>query len=115
VLRGEERWRVGNVRGTAGLGVTSFVETGRLWLGDAALGADTPWRWAAGGGIVLAIPPRSQRLWRAEVAIPFNRGAGGEVEIRLSSADFTPRLWLEPFDLRRSGRRSPLGDLFSWP
>jgi hypothetical protein len=115
VLRGEERWRVGNVRGTAGLGVTTFMETGRLWRGDAALGSDTPWRWAAGGGIVLAIPPRSQRLWRAEVAVPLNSGAGGRVEIRLSSADLTPRWWMEPFDLRRSGRRSPLGDLFSWP
>ena len=115
VLRSEERWRLGDLRGTAGLGVTAFAEGGRLWLGDAALGTDTPWRVSLGAGIVLAIPPRSQRLWRAEFAVPLSQGAGGGFEVRLSSADRTPRWWHEPHDLRRSGRRSPLGDVFSWP
>jgi hypothetical protein len=115
VLRAEERWRLGDLRGTSDLGVTAFVEGGRLWRGDAALGTDTPWRLALGGGIVLAIPPRSQRLWRAEFAIPLSADAGGRFEVRLSAADRTPRWWMEPHDLRRSGRRSPLGDLFSWP
>ncbi|HJU74656.1 MAG TPA: hypothetical protein VJ717_12980, partial [Gemmatimonadaceae bacterium] len=115
VFRSEERWRFGNVRRTAHVGVTAFLETGRLWLGDAALGADTPWRWGLGTGLVVAVPPRSQRLWRAEIAIPLTSGAGGRFEVRLSSADRTPRWWVEPNDLRRSGRRTPLGDLFSWP
>ncbi|MGH7714008.1 MAG: hypothetical protein ACREOG_22200, partial [Gemmatimonadaceae bacterium] len=115
VLRSEERWRLWDIRGTADLGVTGFVEGGRLWLGDAALGADTPWRAALGAGVVIAIPPRSQRLWRAEFALPLSRGAGGRFELRLSSADRTPRWWVEPYDLRRSGRRTALGDLFSWP
>lgn len=115
VLRSEERWYLGDVRGSADLGVTAFAETGRLWLGDAALGSNTGWRPAVGAGIVTAIPRRSQRLWRAEFAVPVQSGGGGRFEIRLSSADMTPRWWVEPHDLRRSGRRTVLGDLFSWP
>ncbi|MGQ0641981.1 MAG: hypothetical protein ACT4P6_14620 [Gemmatimonadaceae bacterium] len=116
VARIEERWRLGDLRGTADLGVTAFAEGGRLWRGDAALGTNTPWRASLGAGIVLAIPPRSQRLWRAELAVPLSReGTGRGFEVRLSSADRTPKWWVEPNDLRRSGRRSPLGDLFSWP
>jgi hypothetical protein len=115
VLRSEERWYLGDVRGSADLGVTAFAESGRLWLGDAALGTNSAWRPAIGAGIVMAIPRRSQRLWRAEFAVPLASGAGGKFEIRLSSADMTPRWWVEPHDLRRSGRRTALGDLFNWP
>jgi hypothetical protein len=114
-LRGEERWRLGDLRGTADFGVTAFAESGRLWLGDAALGADTPWRSSVGAGLVFAIPPRSRRMWRAEFAVPLTKGGGGKFEVRLSSVDRTPHWWVEPNDLRRSGRRTPLGDLFGWP
>ncbi len=115
VLRSEERWRLGDIRGTGDLGVTGSVEAGRLWLGDGAVGTSTPWRPSVGVGIVMAIPPRSQRLWRAEVAVPLTNAGGAKWEVRLSSADETSRWWVEPHDLRRSGRRAPLGDLFSWP
>ncbi|MEW5917894.1 MAG: hypothetical protein AB1762_15940, partial [Gemmatimonadota bacterium] len=109
ILRLEERWRLGDIRGTGDLGVTAFADAGKLWLADAALGTDTPWRPTVGAGIVLAIPPRSQRLWRVEFAVPLSNGGGGRFEVRLSSAAQTRSWWLEPFDLRRSGRRSPLG------
>jgi hypothetical protein len=109
VLRAEERWRLGDIRGTGDLGVTAFADAGRLWLSDAALGTDTPWRPTIGAGIVLAIPPRSQRLWRAEFAVPLSRGGGGRFEVRLISSSQASNWWVEPFDLRRSGRRSPLG------
>jgi hypothetical protein len=115
VFRSEERWRLGDVRGTADFGLTGFFEGGRLWRGDAALGTDTPWRTALGGGIVMALPRRSQRLWRAEIAVPLTPGAGGRLELRLGSSDRTSTWWVEPYDLRRSGRRTTLGDLFSWP
>lgn len=115
VLRSEERWYLGDVRGSADLGVTVFAEAGRLWLGHAALGRTTGWRPAFGAGIVTAIPRRSQRLWRAEFAVPLVSDGGGKFEIRLSSADLTRRWWVEPHDLRRSGRRTVLGDLFNWP
>jgi hypothetical protein len=109
VFRAEERWRLGDIRGTGDFGVTAFADAGKLWLGDVALGTGAPWRQTIGAGIVLAIPPRSQRLWRAELAIPLTSGGGGRFEVRLSSADRTPSWWVEPFDLRRSGRRTPLG------
>ena len=115
VLRGEERWRLADIRGTADVGITAFFESGRLWRGDAALGTDTPWRTALGGGIVMAIPRRSQRMWRAEIAVPVTPGAGGRFELRLGSADRTSTWWVESYDPRRSGKRSTLGDVFSWP
>lgn len=115
VLRSEERWLLGDIRGTGDLGITGALEAGRLWVGDAALGVSTPWRSSVAAGVVMAIPPRSQRLWRAELALPFTRAAGAKWEIRFSSADETSRWWIEPPDLRRSGRRAPLGDVFSWP
>ena len=115
VLRSEERWRLGDIRGSADVGLTAFLESGRLWRGDAELGMDTAWRTALGGGVVMAIPRRSQRMWRAEIAVPVTPGAGGRFELRLGSADRTSTWWVESYDLRRSGRRSTLGDVFSWP
>ncbi|MGQ0539449.1 MAG: hypothetical protein ACT4R6_10910 [Gemmatimonadaceae bacterium] len=115
VVRGEERWRLGDIRGTADLAVSAFAEAGKLWAGDVALGNTTSWRPAVGFALLTAVPPRSRRLWRVELALPLVKTDRASPELRFTSGDATRQFWVEPFDLRRNRRRAVLGDLFNWP
>jgi hypothetical protein len=116
VLRAEERWRVGTIRGTADAGIALFTDVGRLWAGDAALGRDTPWQPAVGVSLLGALPPGSQRVWRLDVAFPYRQGdARSTWEVRFSSADRTRAFWIEPNDVRLSRERSVPSSVFRWP
>jgi hypothetical protein len=115
VVRTEERWRIGTFRGTADAGVAAFVDAGRLWAGDAALGRDTPWEPSVGLGILAAVPPGSQRLWRVDLAVPLRADGGAKWELRFSSSDRTRAFWIEPNDVRLSRSRSVPASVFRWP
>lgn len=108
VLRAEERWRLGNVRGTADLGVAAFTDVGRLWAGDVPLGVTTGYRPSVGFSILAAVPPRSRRLWRLDVAFPLEAQAGARWNIRVTNEDRTREFWVEPGDLRRAHDQSVL-------
>jgi hypothetical protein len=57
VTRLEERWRIGNIRGTGDLGAAFFAEVGKLWAGDAPFGRTTGYLPSVGVAL-LAVPPR---------------------------------------------------------
>ncbi|MBV6521165.1 MAG: hypothetical protein MNPFHGCM_01292 [Gemmatimonadaceae bacterium] len=115
VGRLEERWRVGSFRGTADGGVAVFGDLGRLWSGDAPLGMDTPWLGSIGVGLLAAIPPRSQRMWRLDIALPLRRTYGARWELRFTNEDRTRTFWREPNDIRRNRERSIPASVFQWP
>ncbi|MEP7346754.1 MAG: hypothetical protein ABI877_15890 [Gemmatimonadaceae bacterium] len=115
VGRVEERWRVGSFRGTADGGVAFFTDVGRLWAGDAPLGTDSPTLASVGFGLLAAVPPRSQRMWRLELAVPLKRDYGARWEVRLTNDDRTRTFWQEPNDLRRNRERSVPASVFQWP
>ena len=115
VLRTEERWRVGTIHGTGDAGVAIFGDIGRLWAGAAALGRDTPWHPALGVGLLGAVPPGSQRMWRADFAFPLRHAPGASWEFRITSADRTRAFWIEPNDVRLSRERSVPASVFRWP
>ncbi len=115
VARAEERWRVGTIRGTADAGVAFFIDGGKLWAGDAALGRDTPWEPSVGVGILCAIPPGSQRLWRLDLAVPVRRDGGARWELRFSNGDHTRTFWTEPNDVRGIRERVIPASVFVWP
>jgi hypothetical protein len=109
VLRVEERWRLGTVRGTADAGVALFWDGGRLWPGESPLALGTPLRQALGVSLLAALPPGSRRLWRADLAFPLAREAGARWTLRVGSQDRTRTFWSEPLDVQRSrGRAAPL-------
>lgn len=115
VAKAEERWRIGSFRGTADAGVALFVDAGRLWSGDVPLGTDSPWLTSVGLGLLAAVPPRSQRLWRVDLALPLRRDYGARWELRFSNDDRTRTFWREPNDLRNNRERSTPTNVFQWP
>lgn len=108
VTRVEERWRVGNIRGTGDLGVAVFGETGKLWAGDAPYGVTTPFKPSVGVALLAAVPARSRRIWRLDIAFPLDREAGARWGMRLTNEDRTRVFWNEPNDVRRNRERSGL-------
>lgn len=115
VARLEERWRVGNIRGTADAGVALFAEAGRLWAGDAPYGRTTGWLPSVGIAVLGAVPPRSRRTWRIDFAVPLQREAGAKWGIRITNEDRTRGFWIEPNDVRRNRERSALVTAFNVP
>jgi hypothetical protein len=115
VTRLEERWRLGTIRGNADAGVALFGDVGRLWAGDAPLGRTTPYEPALGIGLLGAIPPGSQRLWRVDLAFPLRHDGGAGWEVRISSADRTRAFWFEPNDVRSNRDRTVPARVFTWP
>lgn len=115
VGRVEERWRIGSFRGTADAGVAIFSDVGRLWAGDAPLGTTSPTLSSVGIGLLAAVPPRSQRMWRVDIALPLRRDYGAHWEVRFTNDDRTRAFWQEPNDLRRNRARSVPASVFQWP
>lgn len=115
VARMEERWWIGSFRGTADAGVAVFSDVGRLWARDAPLGSNSRTLSSIGIAVLAAVPPRSQRLWRVDVAAPLRRDYGARWEVRFSNDDRTRTFWQEPNDLHRNRERSVPASVFLWP
>jgi hypothetical protein len=115
VGRLEERWRVGNIRGTGDLGIALFAEAGRLWAGDVPYGQATGWMPSVGVALLAAVPPRSRRIWRLDLGIPLSDAPGGQWGFRITNEDRTRGFWTEPNDLRRNRERSGLVTAFVVP
>ncbi len=77
----EQRYFVGTLLGAVDVGAAGFVDAGRGWAGDAPFGEDAGVVGAVGGGLRLAFPSGSRRVYRLELAIPTNRGADPELRI----------------------------------
>ena len=115
VGRFEERWRFGNIRGTGDLGAAFFAEVGKLWAGDAPFGRTTEYLPSVGVALLSAVPPRSRRMWRLDIAVPLQRTAGAQWGMRLTNEDRTRAFWNEPNDVRRNRERSGLVTAFVVP
>lgn len=115
VGRTEERWWIGSFRGTADAGVAVFGDVGRLWAGDTPLGTTSPVLGSVGFSLMAAVPPKSQRMWRVDIAFPLRRDYGARWELRFTTEDRTRTFWQEPNDLRRNRDRAVPANVFQWP
>ena len=115
VMRLEDRYRFGNFRQLAGLAGVVFVEAGKLWAGDAPFGVTTDVKYSAGIGLLAALPPRSRRTWRVDLAFPLNDRGDAKFEIRFTNHDFTRWFWREPGDVQTSRERSIPNSVYNWP
>lgn len=115
VGRLEERWRVGNIRGTGDLGFALFAEAGKLWAGDVPYGRTTEYVPSVGVAVLAAVPPRSRRIWRLDIAAPLHHSPGAQWGVRLTNEDRTRAFWNEPNDVRRSREQSALVTAFVVP
>ena len=115
VIRMEDRYRLGHVRQFAGLAAALWVDAGRLWAGEAPFGVTTNLKYAAGVGLLAALPPRSRRTWRVDLAFPLNDRGDAKFEIRFTNHDFTRWFWREPGDVQSSRERSIPNSVYNWP
>ena len=116
VVRLEERFDLARFRETrAALGLAAFADAGRMWAGDVPFGVATPIRASAGVGVLAAVPARSQRTLRAELAVPFSGDHGARPEVRLSVREPTRGFWLEPARLTWARLSAVPERVFQWP
>lgn len=115
VIRLEDRYRLGHIRQFAALASALWLDAGRLWAGDAPFGVNTNMKYAAGVGLLAALPPRSRRTWRVDFAFPLNDRGDSKFEIRFSNHDFTRWFWREPGDVQTSRERAIPNSVYNWP
>jgi hypothetical protein len=115
VGRLEERWMLGRPRALGDAGVALFADAGRLWAGDAPFGVDTRMKTGLGFGLLAAVPPRSRRVYRVDVAFPVSPDPNAKWEVRFTTGDFTRTFWTEPHDLNRGRERTVPTSVFTWP
>lgn len=116
VTRLEERYRLGHFKQFAALAGGVFVDAGKLWAGDAPFGTTTGVKASIGVSLLAAIPPRSRRTWRVDIARALNATTGkSRVEVRFSNHDFTRWFWREPGDVQSSRERSIPNSVYNWP
>jgi hypothetical protein len=115
VFRIEDRIFVGHVKQFASVGIAPFMDFGQLWAGDAPFGDNSSLNTSVGISLLASVPPRSQRMWRFDIAYPLNRSTGAKLKVRLYSRDFTSIFWKEPGDVNRNRERSIPTSVFNWP
>ncbi|HYX81388.1 MAG TPA: hypothetical protein VE714_03280 [Gemmatimonadales bacterium] len=115
ILRLEDRFFLGRPSGLGDAGLGFFADAGKLWAGGVPFGESTPIRAAVGVSVLGAVPPRSARLWRLDVAFPLNPDGRRLVELRIVSSDRTAFFWREPRDVQHARERTVPTSIFSWP
>lgn len=116
VLRAEQRLVVPTRLNVADVGFAGFVEAGRLWAERSVpYSMDTPWRGAFGVSLLAAVPPRSRRLWRLDLAVPVSNDPRRRFEVRLTGLDRSRTFWRDTPDVERSRERTAPTSLFTWP
>jgi hypothetical protein len=102
-------------RSRAAFGAAAFTDLGKVFRGDAPFGVTTPTRGSAGLALLAAVPARSRRTVRAEVAFPFTRSTGAGTEVRFVVREPVAAFWLEPPRIRWARLSAVPEQIFSWP
>lgn len=116
VMRLDNRVFVGRPWNVADIGVGAFTDAGRLWRGDIPYGVTTPLHASVGVSLLGAVPVRSARIWRVDVAYALRPEEGGHrFEIRLSNTDRTTFFIAEPSDIGSTREPTVPQSIFRWP
>ena len=115
VMRLEDHYQLGHFRQFASLAGALWIDAGRLWAGEAPFGVTTNLKYSAGVGLLAALPPRSRRTWRIDLAFPLNDRGDAKFEVRITNHDFTRWFWREPGDVQSSRERSIPNSVYNWP
>lgn len=116
LARLEQRFDLARYQGNrAAVGAAAFTEAGRMWAGDVPFGLSTPVRTSVGLAVLAAVPARSQRTLRAEIAVPVARGAGAGTELRFTVREPARGFWLDPPRVRWARLSTLPEQVFTWP
>lgn len=116
LVRGEQRFDLARYQKTrAAIGAAFFADAGKIWAGDVPFGVTTPARTSVGAALLAAIPARSQRTIRAEVALPLDRTLGARPELRFVVREPARGFWFDPPRVRWARLSTVPEQIFSWP
>jgi hypothetical protein len=116
IARFEQRADLARYQRTrAAIGGAVFTDAGRMWGGEVPFGRDTPIRTSVGAAILAAIPARSQRTIRAELAVPMSRMHGAKPELRFVVREPARGFWSDPPRIRWARLAAVPEQIFSWP
>ncbi len=115
LLRLEQRQSVGALGRMAHWGTAVFADFGKTWSGDVPFGETTVARASVGAGLLVALPPRSRRMLRADIAVPVTGGAPKRWLLRVAAFDATRAFWREPGDIAAVRAGGPPSSIFGWP
>ncbi|HYC50324.1 MAG TPA: hypothetical protein VEB19_04355, partial [Gemmatimonadaceae bacterium] len=99
----------------AAIGAAGFVDAGRVWSGDVPFGVTTPIRTSLGVAVLAAVPARSQRTLRAEIAFPLARLEHVGPELRFTVREPTRGFWFDPPRIRWGRLAAVPEQIFTWP
>jgi hypothetical protein len=114
VLRLEQRQLAFATRRYAQWGTAIFTDIGNTWSGGVPFG-ETKTRASVGVGLLAAVPPKSRRMLRADLAIPVTGGAPKNFVLRVFAIDATRFFWRDPSDLSPVRAGAPASPIFGWP
>jgi hypothetical protein len=115
VLRLEQRRTLFSTGPLAQWGGALFSDIGKTWSGDVPFGQTTVARGSLGVSLLAAVPPKSRRMLRADLAVPVTGGAAKRWVLRFSSVDATREFWRDPSDLAATRAGMPASPIFGWP
>jgi hypothetical protein len=115
VARSEERYVLGSVLGAADAGFAMFADVGRQWAGDVPFGVTTGVKASLGVSLLAAIPPKSARLWRADLAFPLSSGANARWTLSFTNADRTAFVFRNARDVAEGREITVPSSIFAWP
>jgi hypothetical protein len=114
VLRLEQRQLAYATGRFAQFGTAIFTDIGNTWSGDVPFG-ETTTRASVGIGLLAAVPPKSRRMLRADIAVPVTGGAPKGWVLRVFAVDATRFFWRDPGDLSPVRAGAPASPIFGWP
>jgi hypothetical protein len=119
VSRLEYHYSLPPIRQLAQIGVGPFVDVGRLWAQDTPFAVNTPFTVGTGLSIFVAVPPRSRRMWRLDIAFPVTREPHvNGVEFRFTTQTFSYTsytFYLEPHDISNAREQVVPASIFNYP
>lgn len=115
VARVDQRYVVGKLLDAADVGVALFADAGRQWAGDVPFGMTTAVKSSIGLSLLAALPPRSARLWRADLAFPLSSGANARWTLKLTNVDRTQFTFRDPRDVAAGRELTVPSSIFAWP
>jgi hypothetical protein len=115
VLRLEQRQLAFSTGQTAQWGTALFTDIGKTWSGDVPFGETTVARASVGVGLLAAVPAKSRRMLRADLAVPVTGGAPKRWVLRVFAIDATRFFWRDPNDLSPVRAGAPASSIFGWP
>ena len=115
VARVEHRYSYGAVRNLGDLAVGGFIDAGRQWAGDVPFGVTTPVKGSLGLSLFASVPPRSARVWRADIAFPVGGGARASWTVRFTNIDRTAFAFRDARDVATGRELTVPSSIFAWP